>query len=102
MEFSMEDLGMFYGHLVYFITIWYILCQFGIFMVIWYSFPVLVSCTTKNLATLLENKKIRSSFLCCNVILGSENSLAASVDIFCNGDGTTFLRLQVWSSRNFL
>jgi hypothetical protein len=35
-----------YGHLGYFTTIWYILCSYGTF------FPVLVSCITKNLATL--------------------------------------------------
>jgi hypothetical protein len=42
----MEDIGIFYGHLVYFVAIWYILCLFGI------NFPVLVFCTKKNLATL--------------------------------------------------
>jgi hypothetical protein len=36
-----------YGHLGYFMTIRYILCSFGTFL------PVLVSCTKKNLATLL-------------------------------------------------
>jgi hypothetical protein len=36
-----------YGHLVYFVTIWYILWLFGIF------FPGVVCCTKKNLATLL-------------------------------------------------
>jgi hypothetical protein len=52
----MEDEGIFYGHLVhftyglllYFIDIWCSLWQFGTF------FPVLVFCTKKNLATLLE------------------------------------------------
>jgi hypothetical protein len=39
--------GIFYGHLGYFMTIWYILCSFGTFV------PVLVSWTNKNLATLL-------------------------------------------------
>jgi hypothetical protein len=38
--------GTFYGHLGYFMTIWYIVCSFGT------VFPVLVSCTKKNLATL--------------------------------------------------
>jgi hypothetical protein len=47
---AMDDVGMFYGHLVYFMAIWYILWLFGIFygylvyfmvilvylMVIWY------------------------------------------------------------------
>jgi hypothetical protein len=41
-------LVIFYGHLGYFMTIWYILCSFGTF------FPVLVSWTNKNLATLLS------------------------------------------------
>jgi hypothetical protein len=38
--------GTFYGHLGYFMTIWYTVCSFGTF------FPVLVSCTNENLATL--------------------------------------------------
>jgi hypothetical protein len=38
--------GIFYGHLGYFMVIWYILCSFGTF------FRVLVTCTEKNLATL--------------------------------------------------
>jgi hypothetical protein len=37
---------VFYGHLGYFMTIWYILCSFGTFL------PVLVSWAKKNLATL--------------------------------------------------
>jgi hypothetical protein len=51
-------LDYFYGHWVYFTTIWYILRPFGIFsghlvyfIVIWYVFPALVCCTKKNLAT---------------------------------------------------
>jgi hypothetical protein len=47
--------------LVYVTVIWHILRPFGIFcghlaylMVIWYIFPILVCCTKKNLATLLE------------------------------------------------
>jgi hypothetical protein len=40
--------GIFYRHLGYFMTIWYILCSFGTF------FPVLVSYIKKNLATLVE------------------------------------------------
>jgi hypothetical protein len=35
----MEDVGLLYGHLVYFTSIWYSLWTFGIFMVIWYIFP---------------------------------------------------------------
>jgi hypothetical protein len=38
--------GLFYGYLVYFVALWYILWLFGIY------FPVMVCCTTKNLATL--------------------------------------------------
>jgi hypothetical protein len=62
--------GIFYGHLVCFVVIWYILWPFGMlcgqlvyFMAIWYVLwtfgiflPVLVCCTKKNLATgLSEN-----------------------------------------------
>jgi hypothetical protein len=38
---------IFYDHLVHFVFNWYILCSFGTF------FPALVSCTQKNLATLV-------------------------------------------------
>jgi uncharacterized membrane protein (DUF106 family) len=38
--------GIFYRHLGYFMTIWYILCSFGTFS------QVLVSCPKKNLAIL--------------------------------------------------
>jgi hypothetical protein len=53
---AMEDIGMFYGHLVYFTAVWYITyVAFGIyFVVIWYVFPVLVCCTEKNPATLMH------------------------------------------------
>jgi hypothetical protein len=44
--------GLFYGHWKYFMAIWYILWSFGIFV------PVLVSCTKKNLATLLASCKL--------------------------------------------
>jgi hypothetical protein len=37
----LQSFGIFYGHWVYFV-------------VIWYNFPVLVFCTKKNLATLDE------------------------------------------------
>jgi hypothetical protein len=43
----MEDVGKFYGPLVYFVAIWYDLWLFGIL------FPVSVCCTKKNLATLV-------------------------------------------------
>jgi hypothetical protein len=45
------DLGIFYYHLVYFMAIWYILRSF------WYTFPVLVCCAKKNLATLIEARQ---------------------------------------------
>jgi hypothetical protein len=48
----MEDVGIFYTHLVHFTVFWYILWTFGIFVVIWYIFPVLVFCIKKNLAPL--------------------------------------------------
>jgi hypothetical protein len=47
-SYAMEDVGTFYGHLVYFMAIWYSLWSFGIFcghlvyfMVIWYIFSPL-------------------------------------------------------------
>jgi hypothetical protein len=43
--------GTFYGHLVHFTAIWYILRPFGNFVVIWYFFTVLVYFIEKNLAT---------------------------------------------------
>jgi hypothetical protein len=50
----MEDVGIFYGNLVYFTAIWYILCPFGISYGYLVFFPVLVCCTKKNLATLVR------------------------------------------------
>jgi hypothetical protein len=48
--------------LIYFMALWNILQTFGIFsdhlvhfMLIWYIFPVLISCTKKNLATLVTD-----------------------------------------------
>jgi hypothetical protein len=46
----MEDVGIFYGCLVYLTAIWYFYGHLLYFMVIWYIFPVLVRCTMKNLA----------------------------------------------------
>jgi hypothetical protein len=43
----LKPFGLFYGHLIYFVTIWNILWLFAIF------FPVLVCCDKKNLATLV-------------------------------------------------
>jgi hypothetical protein len=46
--------GIFYDHLEHFVFIWYILCSFGTFCVHLVHFvPVLVSCTKKNMATLV-------------------------------------------------
>jgi hypothetical protein len=42
--------GQSYGHLIYFMTIWHSLWQFGTCI-----FAVLVCCTKKNLATLLQS-----------------------------------------------
>jgi hypothetical protein len=54
---ELENVGIFYGHLVYFtailvyfVAIWYNSWLFGIF------FPILVDCTKKNLATLLTRR----------------------------------------------
>jgi hypothetical protein len=48
--------GIFYGHCGFFMTIWYIGCSFGAL------FPVLVSCTKKNLATLVAKVPDESYF----------------------------------------
>jgi hypothetical protein len=39
---AIEDFGIFYCHLVYFTTIWYILWTFGTFYGFWCIFTVLV------------------------------------------------------------
>jgi hypothetical protein len=46
----MENVGILYGQLVYFVAIWYIFYGY-----LAYIFPILVLCTKKNLATLLLN-----------------------------------------------
>jgi hypothetical protein len=46
----MEDVGLFYGYLVYFTAIWYMYVFRGHLV----NFPVLVCCTKKNLATLVQ------------------------------------------------
>jgi uncharacterized protein YhhL (DUF1145 family) len=53
----MENLGIFYGHLVYFTAIGNILWPFGIFCrhLVYVLFTVLVFCTKENLAILLLN-----------------------------------------------
>jgi hypothetical protein len=50
-----------FGVHMYFMPVWYLYCQFGIFYghlvflwPCWYIFPNLVCCTKKNLATLVE------------------------------------------------
>jgi hypothetical protein len=52
----MENLGIFYDHLVYFTAIRNILWPF---VVIWYFLPVLLFWTKKNLATLLISRFMR-------------------------------------------
>jgi hypothetical protein len=56
----MKDVGILNGHLVYFTARWYILRPFGIFneYILGTFFPVLVCCTTKNLATLVQQTTI--------------------------------------------
>jgi hypothetical protein len=61
---SLRSNFTFYGHLVHFVVIWYILWSFGTFcghlvhfVVIWYIFHILVRCTENNLATLPETWK---------------------------------------------
>jgi hypothetical protein len=48
----MGDVGIFYGHLVYFKAFWYILLPSGTFYGHLVYFSDLVRCTKKNLATL--------------------------------------------------
>jgi hypothetical protein len=59
---STEDVGTFYGRLVYFKASWYILWPFGFYGVFLYIFPVLVRCTEKNLATLVQCDRIGHTF----------------------------------------
>jgi hypothetical protein len=58
----MEDLGIFYGHLVYIFYgyLVYLIGHLVYFMRTWLSFPVLVFCNKKNLATLHIHGGIRS------------------------------------------
>jgi hypothetical protein len=54
----MEDVGMFYGHLVHFTVFCYILWTFGIARGNFDVFcPVLVFCTKKNLATQFQSSR---------------------------------------------
>jgi hypothetical protein len=71
------NLGQFWRALdwkmfVYFMAIWSILWRFGIFcdhlvhfVFIRFIFPVLVSCTKKNLATLVEKQKSKCENIFC-------------------------------------
>jgi hypothetical protein len=52
----MEDVGMFFGHLVYFcVHLVYFCVHLVYFIVIWYFFLVLVCCAKKNLAALIQS-----------------------------------------------
>jgi hypothetical protein len=53
---AMEDVGIFYGHLVHFTAFCYILWSFGNVRGNLVYFPVLVFCTKKNLAILKVTK----------------------------------------------
>jgi hypothetical protein len=67
-----------YGHLVYFLVIWYISWLFGVFLgYLVYFFPVLVFCSKKNLATLfwvqtlnslMHKTKVGYVLLSCKII----------------------------------
>jgi hypothetical protein len=39
MEVIVRPFGLFYGHLVYFVAIWYVFWLFGIFFPFWYVAP---------------------------------------------------------------
>jgi hypothetical protein len=77
----MEDVGILYGHLVYFTAIWYILCTFGLFYShLVYFFPVLVCCTKKNLATLTSGwPQNRARRLCMAADQNAHTSYIVSV-----------------------
>jgi hypothetical protein len=51
-----ENVDIFYAHFEYFTDIWGFYDHSAHFVFIWYIFPVLVSCTMKNLATLLASR----------------------------------------------
>jgi hypothetical protein len=57
----------FYGHLAYFMSIWYIM------LVIWYRFPILVSCTKSNQATLLSVHPLCLAMIDIDSCLTNEN-----------------------------
>jgi hypothetical protein len=66
--FRLENVDIFYGYLGYFVTIRYILRSSGTF------FPVLVSCSQKNLATLEHTYRKKTDF-----IEEGKNNAAASI-----------------------
>jgi hypothetical protein len=65
----MEQVCIFYGHLVYLMAIWCICWLIGIF------FSVLVSITEKNLATLVEQRIAISARTGVGVIAVSEKTI---------------------------
>jgi hypothetical protein len=67
-----ENVGIIYGHLVYFTAIWYILWPFGNLLVI---FPALVYCVKKNLATLFQIPSCQAKF---NLLVKSNSGLDES------------------------
>jgi hypothetical protein len=79
----MKGAVIFYGHFVYFTAKWYILWPFGTLCDhLVYFFPVLVSCTETNLATLcqkLQTKKIETGLICS---LLRYNKLLTNINLF--------------------
>jgi hypothetical protein len=67
----MEYVGIFDEHLFYITAKLYISSHVVYFAVTWYNFPVLVCCTMKNLATLLETARWA---LGVNIRLATETS----------------------------
>jgi hypothetical protein len=57
-------IGIFYFHLVYFQPFDIFYGHLAYFLAIWYIFPVLVCCSKKNLATLLETMVLPNSEKC--------------------------------------
>jgi hypothetical protein len=76
----MEDVDIFYGHLVYFTAIRNILWPLG--MVVWYVFPLLVCCTKKNLATLV----------CCYLV--THQRLGNDVDLLSKHTNFPIIKLS--------
>jgi hypothetical protein len=60
----MEDVRIFYGHLVYFAAIWYSFLPFGILWLFGTFSPGLVCCTKKNLATLIAMPALNMARYC--------------------------------------